>query len=556
MDYRLRSDSGDTAHRTSWYIGLRWLFLSVIIFPGVVTLYVLVGWNQEVRTDAFLGLLAFLTNGVFYLAARKFTSNTASKRLAAVILVADVFLVSLLIMFKGGIESRSPILYTIPILISGAILGRRAMYKVAFAAIAAYDAISIGDYLGIVRPLDIMVASLHKDGIYILNSIIFFSSILIVISMAADFLTRLLMEKERQANEHLENLNRAQSIAKFGSWNWNLETNEIEWSKVMYDLFGISPEKAIITPRMFYEKIHPDDQKLMFNTIQKSREKRNGFSLDFRVVPGEGEVRYLHSDGQVVQENSGRAERMIGTARDITEERLLDQAKNEFVALASHQLRTPTTVVKQYLLMLLDGYAGELSEKQKNFVKTAYKSNELQITTINDLLNIAQIDSGKMKLHREPFDLVALLRAVIEEQTPRLEEKLQLLSLKTRFKRLDVVADKHRLRMAIENIIENAHKYSPDKKPVTIHLTATPKQVRIAVKDRGIGIDKKDLPKVFRKFTRIENPASRLQEGTGLGLYWVERVVKLHGGSILVSSKPRQGTTFTIVLPRRSRKSS
>lgn len=464
--------------------------------------------------------------------------------------MTDVLLISYLIFTKGGTESRSPILYTIPILMSAAVLGRRAIYITSLVAIICYDFIVAADYLNLVHPLDIVNISIHNDLAYALNSILFFSSILILIGIAADFITQLLIEKEKQASEHLENLNRAQSIAKFGSWAWNLETNDIEWSKVMYELFAVPDESVTLTPEVFFEKIHEGDRKAMYTAIRKARKQHTGFSLDFRTTPNEGEIRYLHGDGQVIEDDG--LIKMIGTARDVTEDHLLDQAKNEFVALASHQLRTPTTVVKQYLSMLLDGYAGKLSTTQTQYVDTAYRSNERQITTINDLLNVAQIDSGKMKLHHDSFDLVELLSSIVLEQSIHIADKQQTITLKSKLKHLTVSADRHRLRMALENIIENAHKYSPEHKRIEIRLLSSHRGVQIAIEDHGIGIEQKDIPKIFHKFSRLDNPAILLEEGTGLGLYWVEKVIKLHGGKILVDSKPQKGTTFTIVLPRKT----
>lgn len=546
MDNRLLS-SPDLSLRTRWYIGVRWLYLAAIVGPGVLSLYIGEGWSQQVQRDALLGFLAIASNGVFYLLSKKLATTSAYRFLAISLLIIDIALITYLIYTKGGVESRSPILYTIPILMSAAILGQRAIYVIAVTAVVTYDSIILADFFGIIRSIGSVNPGLRTEFPYVLNTVTFFTSILLVIAMSADFITRLLRDKEKQATESLENLNRAQAIAKFGSWTWDLTSQHIAWSRELYDIFDID-KKTIIQPSTFYDRIHPSDHAAVKTTIAKAVKNRKGFSFNFRVVTAKG-IRHVHSDGQVIADASKHATQVIGTARDITEEKLLESAKNEFVALASHQLRTPSTVVKQYLSMLLDGYAGQLLPSQKQFVEVANKNNERQLATINDLLNVAQIDSGKMKLHPEKIELVDFLNDVVIEQSIHVAEKHQSIRLMTRHKKIVCEADKHRLRMALENIIENAHKYSPEHKPIVLRLSRSQQKVHIAIEDHGVGIAKHDMPKIFQKFSRIESPASLAEDGTGLGLYWVEKVIKLHGGKITVKSKLHAGTTFTISLP-------
>lgn len=531
---------------------MRWVYLGAIIFSSVLPLYISEGWVSNVRLNATIGLVAIVSNGIFYIISRQLKGSSAFKLLAAIIVATDIILVTYLIFTRGGIESRSPILYTIPILMSATLLGRRAVYGSAAACIFVYDCIALGDYWNIFQPLNMTSLNLHGQLPYVLSSITFFSFNFILVGVLVDFITRLLAEKERQAVESLNNLDRAQTIAKFGSWNWNTQTNEITWSKVMYDIFNVPDYNVAITPREFFDKIHPADQKMIRMAVRKTIKKSVPLNFDCRIITDDGMVKYIHGDGEVIPGHSKQL-MIIGTARDITEEKLLEQAKDEFVALASHQLRTPSTVVKQYLSMLLDGYAGELSPAQEKFIKIANDSNERQITTINDLLNVAQIDSGKMRLHPETFDLVELLNTIVLEEAVRVTDKHQTISLKTRHKSFYCNADRHRLRMALENIIENAHRYSPENKHIEVRLTRTNRCAVIAIKDHGIGIDKNNIPKVFHKFSQIDNPASLADEGTGLGLYWVEKVIRLHGGTITVNSALHRGSTFTISLPQKRR---
>ncbi len=239
----------------------------------------------------------------------------------------------------------------------------------------------------------------------------------------------------------------------------------------------------------------------------------------------------------------------IQVFRDVTQEVELERAKDEFISLASHQLRTPATAVKQYAGMMIQGYAGELTPTQRSMAESIYESNERQIAIVNDLLRVAQVDAGKVQLRLEGADLVQIIGEVIEELEPKFTSKDQRLE----FNRPDVtitpVIDQTLIRMVLENIIDNASKYTPDGKGIIVSVRTNQHFVVIDIKDQGVGIKKEDLPLLFTKFTRLPNSLSDEVGGTGLGLYWAKKIVDLHGGSITVHSQPEKGTTFTIRIP-------
>lgn len=235
--------------------------------------------------------------------------------------------------------------------------------------------------------------------------------------------------------------------------------------------------------------------------------------------------------------------------RDISDEVRLERARTEFIALASHQLRTPATAVKQYLHMLLDGFAGELTEPQKRFVLTANQGNDRQLRIINDILKVAAADSGDMVLQCAEIDLVELIQSMVDEYIPKLAKIRQKLVFTHPKTPVHARVDIHVFRMVLENLIDNAHKYSyPDK---TIEITVARKKsgTSISVRDEGIGIRKSDVQRLFQKFVRLESPLSVSAGGTGLGLYWVKKVLELHGASLQVESRLGHGTIFTITLP-------
>ncbi len=227
----------------------------------------------------------------------------------------------------------------------------------------------------------------------------------------------------------------------------------------------------------------------------------------------------------------------------------INKAKDEFISVASHQLRTPATGVKQYIGMLLEGYAGDLSEPQMAMLHTAYDSNERQLQIVNDLLKVAQLDAGKVQLRKAKVDIVKLLHDIVSEQALKFRHRDQKVSFVHAKPSVSAMVDKLKLRMALENIIDNASKYSENGKAVEVSVKTTAKAVTIEVKDHGVGIGSHDQDRLFQKFSRIDNPLSTQVGGTGIGLYWTKHIIDLHGGSIKVVSKRGQGSTFVVTLP-------
>lgn len=245
----------------------------------------------------------------------------------------------------------------------------------------------------------------------------------------------------------------------------------------------------------------------------------------------------------------------------IVRERAIEGAKNEFLSLASHQLRTPATSVKQYLGMLDAGYFGELNAEQKDALNTAYKSNETGISIINNLLNAAKLSLGKIELSIKNTAIDSIVQEAVDEYRVPLAAKQQKIvftnALRGRKARLDATY----IKTVIENLIDNASKYSPEGTTIRVRLavasisalkepgTKASKMFELSVSDSGVGISKSDTGKLFMKFSRLDNDYSATSEGSGLGLYWAKQVVGLHGGSIAVRSKVGKGSKFTVRLP-------
>lgn len=238
--------------------------------------------------------------------------------------------------------------------------------------------------------------------------------------------------------------------------------------------------------------------------------------------------------------------------RDVTQELAIERAKDEFVSLASHQLRTPATGVKQFLGMLREGYAGKLTSEQAEMVEDAYASNERQINIVQDMLDVARLDAGRMKLEYTKVNVGELLTAIVAEQQGTIDSRKQTLKLKAP-KALTNMLDANRIRMVLENLISNASKYTPEGGTITVAARKIDGKLEVVVQDSGVGIAAEDISKLFGKFSRIANPLSTKVGGSGLGLYLAKQIVQLHGGKIVVTSSPGKGSRFTVVLPLKER---
>ena len=246
------------------------------------------------------------------------------------------------------------------------------------------------------------------------------------------------------------------------------------------------------------------------------------------------------------RERTGR----LVSLHNITREKMIENMKTEFVSISAHQLRTPLSAIKWTLRMLLDGDLGAVTEKQKEFLEKTYKSNERMITLINDLLNVTRIEEGRYIFKVFLFDIQEICQTVADS----FREMAKQRNIKLVFQQPDeklpkVKLDKEKITLAIQNLVENALKYTPCNGEVTISLKSANMKAELCVKDTGIGVPKDQLDRVFSKFFRGANVLKINTEGTGLGLYIARNIVEAHKGRIWFQSKEGQGSTFCFSLP-------
>ena len=247
---------------------------------------------------------------------------------------------------------------------------------------------------------------------------------------------------------------------------------------------------------------------------------------------------------------------------DITADHELDEAKSGFISIASHQLRTPLTAIKNFTELLSKPIVGDLNERQKRYVDDAYHSVKRMIILVNDLLNVSRIESGKLRISPEDTDLIDFVQVIIDELKPFAEsKKCNIIFNKPRDVMPNIGIDRSLVRQVIHNLITNAVRYSPESSPDVIiaierdngfNTESDGGVVIISVKDNGIGIPKEVQSHIFEKFFRADNAIKKEAEGSGIGMYIAKMIMETSGGGLSFSSPPEgeeTGSVFRVVLP-------
>jgi PAS domain S-box-containing protein len=318
--------------------------------------------------------------------------------------------------------------------------------------------------------------------------------------------------------------------------------------------------------------LHPEDAVTVIAAWKNAYRSGETITQEVRIRRADGVYRWHLSRADAMRNEKGEITMWVGSSTDVENVKIdmqkkleleekteiltrqqkdlleLNAAKDEFIRLASHQLRTPATGVKMYIGMLMGGYADEPTESQMKMLDQAYTSNDRQLQIIDDLLKVATVDAGKVLLNKEVCNLELILSDVIDELRHTLAAKQQTIVFIPPHETIKAEVDRRFIRMVLENLIDNASKYSGANTTITVSITR--KQfTEITIIDQGVGIAKKDQGQLFRKFVRIHNAMSISASGTGLGLYWAKEIITLHGGTITLNSRLHHGSTFTIQLP-------
>jgi PAS domain S-box-containing protein len=358
-----------------------------------------------------------------------------------------------------------------------------------------------------------------------------------------------------------ERMQRSQAFANIGTWDWNIRTGQVFWSERVGPLFGYSESPPETSYEMFIAAVHPDDRKAVMDSVAACVEGRADYNAEHRVVWPDGSIRWMLERGDVVRDTRGAPMRMLGVVQDITDRKLSEEnlaqakeaaeranrAKSQFLSSMSHELRTPMNAILGFAQLL---EIEDLSEEQRDSVNEISSAGHHLLELINEILDLAKIEAGRVELSFEPVQLGDVFRECRSLLAPLLDKyQVQLCCATQECPLVTVRADYVRLKQAFLNLLSNGCKYNRPGGRVTVGFDV-PRHgwARISVSDTGPGIAPGRQPELFRPFSRLGAETSDI-EGTGIGLVITRQLVELMDGNIGVSSRPGEGSTFWIELP-------
>ena len=293
--------------------------------------------------------------------------------------------------------------------------------------------------------------------------------------------------------------------------------------------------------------VHPDDRERLIEVYVRSFELQSEYYIEYRIKNADGNYRWIAMKGIPRYNENGAFKGYIGSGMDITEMKEHEQIKNDFIGMASHELKTPITSIKAYVQILLNRYS---SAAEDDFTKKSLVTVNKQVSRltrlVSDLLDVSKMDSGRLSLNLDTIILNDVVKEAIDEvQHTTSNHKINYhedLCCK-------IVADRDRIAQVVTNLLTNAVKYSPLADAVEVSVSGNETDVMVAVRDYGIGINKDDQHKVFNRFYRVEGKNEQTFSGFGIGLFIAAEIIKRHKGRIEVQSEQGGGTTFLFRLP-------
>ena len=228
----------------------------------------------------------------------------------------------------------------------------------------------------------------------------------------------------------------------------------------------------------------------------------------------------------------------------------LNKMKSDFISAVSHELRTPLTSIKGYASILMTGKLGDVLPAQKERLEKIDKHSNSLVHLINNLLDIARIESGKIQMEIKDISIKETLDSVVDIITPQVKEKSISLKINSKVRFDKIKADQGQIERVFLNLLSNAVKFTPEKGSVTISIDEKEDDTQFSIEDTGIGIPPRDIPKVFQDFFRADNALDQKIKGSGLGLSLVKKIVEAHRGKIWFDSELGKGTRFTFTIPK------
>lgn len=370
-----------------------------------------------------------------------------------------------------------------------------------------------------------------------------------IISVGTDVTAQ--VESRTELEKAKDTLSLSIQAAELGTFDLDIDNNLLHWDERCRKLFGINHQEEVEYERDFVNNLHPDDRHritdLIANYVYNKGLSDGNYDVEYRIIDtNDKRVRWIRAKGKTYFNEQEEPLRFIGAVLDITEQKQDEIRKNDFIGMVSHELKTPLTSLNGYIQMM-QSKAEKLADPffHTGLVKVNKQVKRMS-AMINGFLNLSRLESGRIQIIKQDFDLSLLLKEMVEENEfilPHHRLILQTAGV------LNISADRDKIGSVISNLIGNAGKYSAKGKSITVASEVAEGCVRVSVKDEGVGIKQEDRERLFERFYRVDNPDHKHVSGFGIGLYLSAEIIKQHQGEIWVESEVNKGSTFYFCLP-------
>jgi len=338
-----------------------------------------------------------------------------------------------------------------------------------------------------------------------------------------------------------ERIRLAIEAAEIGTYDYSYKTDILTTSNRFNQIFGLV--NGEINRERVLQTYHPDDVGLSAAAHEAAKCDGKLF-YEARFILGDGSLHWARFHGKVYFSTDGVPERVLGTVLDITEHKWLQQQKDDFISIASHELKTPITSLKASL-QLLERMKENPTPLWPKLISQSVRSMQKISELVEDLLNVSRMKEGQVRLKKERFPIERLLHDCYTHVRQAGTHELILQGDLD----LEIIADEHRIEQVIVNFLNNAIKYAPKEREIFLTVENRENMVKISVKDTGPGISAEKQPHLFERYFRADESGAQVS-GLGLGLYISADIISRHGGEIGVDSKPGEGSTFWFTLPK------
>lgn len=383
--------------------------------------------------------------------------------------------------------------------------------------------------------------------------------VLLVITFLFIFVLRREVSNRTKALKNREAfLRKAIEVGEMGIWQYNIHTQQIFWSDEIYNITKIRRDSDFLTKEKLKKMIHPEDTERVMNFIA-TISKQETFEEDCRIVNDQNEVVFLKLVGHLLKDNGNEAHTAVGIIRNVSRQKLYEQEliaakekaerneklKSAFLANMSHEIRTPLNSIIGFSNLIASEEIDD--QKKKDYREIILKQNEVLLTLINDIIDLAKIESGSIEIRMSNTDVRSLLENLYLRYQESCPQNIQFkLDLQLKEKDYTICTDRTRLEQIINNLVSNAFKYTPEGQVILGYRYSEKKgYFDIFVKDTGIGISPKDQSMLFLRFSQLNN----LKQGAGLGLAISQSLAVILGSRIKLFSEEGKGSEFFLSLP-------